>query len=153
MILTIQTFKRLRYNIPQILNIDSKKHLHAMSAQRNKWSLQWGRFFLVEEDELFFSYWGFSTSPQQGYNIECKKPRNNKQLAGDNLALCIAMAPSLPWLAGFVVQSLSVAMRYQLANTKDVGNLECSYSWRHFRTLHKYLGRQSWKNYWFFLTP
>ena len=44
----------------------------------------------------------------------------SKQLAGYIFALCIAMAPSFPSLAGFVVQSLSPALLYQLPNTNDV---------------------------------
>ena len=44
----------------------------------------------------------------------------SKHLAGYIFALCIAMASISLSLAGFVVQSLSAALLYQLANTKDV---------------------------------
>ena len=74
----------------------------------------------------------------------------NKQLAGYLLDRCVALAPSLTFLGGFMEQSVWVSLCW-LASTEESS---CGYgcTTHQLRTLRKHLGRRSWGDYWCFLT-
>ena len=71
--------------------------------------------------------------------------------AGFLFALCIALALSLPLLAGLAVHSLLVVSPCQLASTEEGSSWECDCAWDQLRTRRKYLGRLGWGDYWCFL--
>ena len=84
--------------------------------------------------------------------IESMKLSKSKQVAGYIFACCIALGPSLPLLAGFVVQKLLPVSLCQLANTEKGCYWKYGCNWHQLRTLRRNLGRCGWGDYWCFLT-
>ena len=84
--------------------------------------------------------------------IEFMTLSKSKQVAGFILACCIAQVPSLPLLAGFVVQKLLAVSLYQLARTEKGNYWKYGCAWHQLRTLRRDLGRRGWGDCWCFLT-
>ena len=80
------------------------------------------------------------------------KLSKSKQVAGYIFACCIALGPSLPLLAGFVVQKLLAVSLYQLARTEKGNYWKYGCAWHQLRTLRRDLGRRGWGDCWCFLT-
>ena len=68
------------------------------------------------------------------------------------ISMCIALMPSLPFLAAFAVRSLLAVLLCQAATNEESSSWEYSCAWHQLRTLRKKLGRRGCGNYWFFLT-
>ena len=84
--------------------------------------------------------------------IEPMKKSKSKQLAFCIFTCCIALAPSLPLLAGFVVQSILAVWLFQLARTDE---RSCKYScaWHQLKILCKiWVWEVEGGDYWCFLT-
>ena len=71
---------------------------------------------------------------------ESMKQSERKQLAGFIFACCIALAPTSPLLAGFVVQSLLAVLLCQLVSTEEINSWNTAVLWHQLRTLQKNLG-------------
>ena len=76
---------------------------------------------------------------------------NKRLLSGYIFECCIPLVLSLLLLGGFAIQSLLAALLCWLASTQEKSSRKFSCAWHWLRTLHKFLGRGSREDYWFFL--
>ena len=84
--------------------------------------------------------------------LESLEWSDSKKLAGYIFLCCVALALSLPLLAGFVVQSLLAVLLCHLGSTEEGNSWKQGCAWQQLRSLYKYLGRRGWGDYWCFMT-